>query len=231
MRRIDMKKLEASAPMRTSALELPTLILNKGWQGIDACTVKEALCDVYSERAKIVHPISFTCHDLEEWMEMDIAEGEPFVQSLRGRIKVPEVIVHQEYNRIPHRKVVFSRRNLWKRDNFRCQYCGVRPPYDEITIDHVLPRSKGGLSTFENCVLACIDCNKKKDNRTPEEAGMRLFRYVEQGGKLMKEFYHRPKKPVWSPIYAVKRQKVPASWSAFLHQKIDEIYWNVELEP
>lgn len=229
MRRADIKKIETLN--NTSSLEMPTLILNKNWQGIDACTVKEAICDVYSDRAKIVHPTSFTVHTLEDWMTMEIPEGDPYIQSVSGRIKIPEVIVHTKYGRIPHRKVVFSRRNLWKRDSFCCQYCGKKPVYDEITIDHVLPRSKGGVSSFENCVLACVDCNKRKDDRTPEQSGMKLFRWIEQDGKLCKSFYHRPIRPKWSPVYAVKRQKVPASWGTFLHQKIDEIYWNTELLP
>lgn len=222
----------ATTETRASPLERPTLILNKNWTGIDACTVRDALSDVCSERARIVHPEMFTAHDIVSWMDFEVPEGEPYIKAVRGRIKVPEVIVLNEYNKIPHRKVVFSRRNLWKRDRMRCQYCGAAPRYDEITIDHVVPRAQGGISSWENCVLACISCNKRKDNKTPEQARMPLWHLIKgPDGKTKKVFYKRPTRPHWSPIYAVRRQKIPASWNAFLSQKIDEMYWDTELEP
>ena len=75
-----------------------------------------------------------------------------------------------EYDRLPTAAVSFSRRNIFKRDHWTCQYCGRQPGGDELTIDHVVPRSQGGVSTWENCVLACIDCNKRKADRTPAQA-------------------------------------------------------------
>lgn len=94
------------------------------------------------------------------------------------RVRVPEVIVLTSYDRLPSNAVTFSRRNIFKRDRFTCQYCGKQPGSEELTIDHVLPRAQGGTSTWENCVLACIECNAKKADRTPDRH-RRLVRHAE----------------------------------------------------
>lgn len=199
-----------------SGLDHATLILNKSWIPIDATTARNALVDVVSGKAQIVCPETYEMHDIESWMDRKITEGSPVIQTVRAPIQVPEVIVNQ-YGKMPKRSVVFSRRNLWRRDHWTCQYCGNRPKPDEITVDHVLPKSRGGITTFENCVLACVSCNKKKDNHTPGEAGMKL--------KTI------PKTPCWSPIYAVKRKHLPQSWSKFVQSMVDDLYWNSPLEP
>jgi 5-methylcytosine-specific restriction endonuclease McrA len=215
-----------------SELDAPVLVLNKAWQSIDAYRAQKALSAVMSERARFVHPQHFTLHDINSWMELDLVDGEAFIQSVRQRIKTPEVIVLNKYDKIPKRVVIFSRRNLWKRDKYRCQYCGKRPKNDEISIDHILPKSRGGVSSFENCVLSCMECNMQKNHRLPEEAHMRLFRCAKnRQGEVEKHFYTRPKRPVWSPLYAIPRNTIPASWANFLHQKIDELYWDSELDP
>lgn len=218
--------------MQGSVLDHPTLVLNKGWQGINAKPVREALGDVLSERANILHPDEYTQHNWESWTGIPVGIDEPALCTPRSRIKIPEIIILKDYNKVRHRRVKFSRRNLWKRDNFCCQFCGHRPRNDEITMDHVVPKSRGGKSSFKNCVLACIECNKRKDNRTPEEAGMRLFRWVKgQEGEPVKQYYNRPKAPTWSPLYSVGRRRIPRSWTSFVKNMIDDLYWDTELEP
>jgi 5-methylcytosine-specific restriction endonuclease McrA len=133
------------------------------------------------------------------------------MSSVNLRLRVPEVIALTGYDRMPRRAVTFSRRNIFKRDRFQCQYCGVSPGCEELTIDHVTPRAQGGVSSWTNCVLACIDCNKRKADRTPKQAGMALA--------------SAPRRPAWKPAYADHRVRL-ASWSKF----ISEAYWNVELE-
>jgi 5-methylcytosine-specific restriction endonuclease McrA len=127
-------------------------------------------------------------------------------------IRVPEVIVLVQYDRAPRRHVPFSRRNLYRRDHYTCQYCGSRPGTENLSIDHVVPRSFGGHTTWTNCVLACIRCNIRKSNRSPEKAAMRLLR--------------KPFKPRWIPQVALPKGIVKRSWSQF----ISERYWEVELE-
>lgn len=218
--------------MSFPALDLPTLVLNKSWQAVNASTVRDALGNVCADRARILHPVEFTQHDFDSWMQLPVESDEPYIKLFGGgRVKVPEIIILRQYDKVRNQPVVFSRRNLWKRDNFRCQYCGSRPPADEITIDHVMPKSRGGISCFTNCVLACVDCNKHKDNKTPTEAGMKLFRFVKgANGDMVKQYYKTPKTPHWSPLYAVRRMMVPPSWSMFIKQTIDDLYWDTELE-
>ncbi len=122
----------------------------------------------------------------------------------------PEVVALVEYDRLPSAVVAFSRRNVFKRDRYTCQYCGTQPGTDELTIDHVLPRSRGGQSTWTNCVLACFQCNKRKADRTPEQAGMHLKK--------------RPVRPNSRPLYADHHVRIE-SWTKF----ISEAYWSVEL--
>lgn len=224
--------------MTGSVLHDPVLVLNKGWIPIDAVPVRDALADVCGEKARIVHPETYQLFDMDGWLDQEVPAGARFLRTARSPIRVPEVIVN-DYNHIPIRTVVFSRRNLWKRDGFRCQYCGRKPSPDEITIDHVVPRAiwvrqnhEKSVTSFENCVLACIECNKKKDNRTPEQAGMRLRRMIKgTEGVLKPVYYTRPKAPNWNPIYAIRRyQAIPESWSKFVENIVSELYWNVELE-
>jgi len=213
-----------------SALSLPSLVLNRNWQPINAVPVWSALSKVSSAKAQIIHPDTYEMYNIEGWMDLPVKEGDLCVRTPSQRVKVPEVIVNR-YPRLPIRKVHFSRSNLWTRDGYNCQYCGKRPRADEITVDHVVPRSKGGKTTFENTVLACLKCNVKKDNRTPEQANMKLFRIKRTKNGVIREFYHRPKTPVWSPMFSLKRQTVPASWSKFIQNMIEDLYWNTELDP
>lgn len=214
-----------------SSLEQPTLVLNKSWQPINACIAKDALRDVFAERAKILHPVEYVQYDIDDWIRLPVADDESFIRTVNGRIKVPEIIVLRNYDKVRNQPVIFSRRNLWRRDRFHCQYCGKRPPPDEVTIDHILPKSRGGTSCFSNCVLACIECNTKKNNRTPEEAGMKLIRLIKkQDGTIAYQNYAKPKTPRWSPIFSVHRAKMPASWAAFVQNLINDMYWDTELE-
>ena len=132
------------------------------------------------------------------------------IHSVSFTIKLPSVIRLLKLVKRPERPVRFSRQNIYLRDNYKCQYCGEQFPTEELTYDHVLPRSKGGRTEWENIVTCCIDCNKKKGGRTPEEAGMKLIR--------------RPVRPKWIPALRITIgiRSIPDSWR-------DYLYWNVEL--
>jgi len=197
--------------MVAAVLDRPTLILNRNWQPVGVNTVARALVKVFSETARIVDPADFRLYTWEDWAALRPADGEAVIHTQRLTLRVPEVAVLTSYDRIPANAVTFSRRNVFKRDRFTCQYCGKQPGSEELTIDHVLPRSHGGLSTWENCVLACVDCNRIKADRTPDQAGMVLRR--------------KPVRPLWKPLYAPSGVRI-ASWGKFL----SEAYWNVELE-
>jgi 5-methylcytosine-specific restriction endonuclease McrA len=199
-----------------SLLERPALILNKRWVPIRTSTAREAIGLVASGSARIIDPQTYEVHDLDSWHAVsearEIFEGSR-IRSMRLSLVPPEVVVLTEYEGLGARAVVFSRSNLFKRDRYTCQYCGARPNTSEMTIDHILPRSRGGLSSWENCVLSCFDCNKRKRDRTPDESGMRLRK--------------SPVRPSWAALSALSHRVKCASWRNFLSQA----YWETELEP
>ncbi|REJ91101.1 MAG: HNH endonuclease [Planctomycetota bacterium] len=196
--------------MVAAVLDRPTLVLNRNWQPVGVATVARSLVKVWNESARIVDPADYRLYDWTDWARLQPEEGDPFIRTRRLRLRVPEVITLTQYDRLPNNAVTFSRRNVFKRDRFTCQYCGKQPGLEELTIDHVIPRAQGGTSTWDNCVLACIDCNARKADRTPEQARMPLR--------------HKPTRPVWRPLYGSHGVRID-SWSKF----VSEAYWNVEL--
>lgn len=214
-----------------TALNNPVLWLNKSWLAHDSSTVEESFKTVCSGRGLFLEPKSYCKHDIASWISLPVADGAEFIQLTQKRIRAPELMLLVEYNRIPVRVVVFCRRNIWCRDKGFCQYCGKRPSQDDISIDHIHPKSKGGLSTFENCVLCCTTCNLKKGDRSLGEAGMRLQKPKKYpDGKWNMVYYDRPKRPRWNPLYTLRRKTYPASWAAFLRDFDESMYWEVELE-
>ncbi len=197
--------------MVASVLQRPTLVLNRNWQPVNVATVARALVLLWNESARVVDATDYQTFDWNDWSKLRPDAGDLFVQAIRFRVRVPEVITLTEYDRLPTAAVTFSRRNIFKRDKFVCQYCGEQPGTDALTIDHVVPRAQGGESLWDNCVLACVDCNHRKADRTPKQAGMRLRR--------------EPVRPKWTPLYAAHDLRIE-SWSKF----VSEAYWNVELE-
>ena len=202
--------------MKSSVLDRPTLVLNKTWTPIRTTTAREAIGLVATGSAKIIDPVTYEVHDLDSWHAVSLAQ-ERFegtrIRSMRLSLAPPEVIVLTTYEGVGTRVVVFSRSNLFKRDRFMCQYCGARPRTSEMTIDHILPRSRGGTSSWENCVLACFHCNRKKKNRTPDEAHMRMRKPAV--------------KPSWAALSAFSQPARIESWKSFLSRA----YWEAELEP
>ena len=125
---------------------------------------------------------------------------------------MPRIILLLMYDRLPKKEVKFTRHNIFERDKNTCQYCGRVFDRKDLNLDHVIPRDRGGPTTWENIVCSCIECNTQKANRTPQEAGLRLIR--------------KPKRPKWRPFvqinFSLHRHD---SWKHF----IDLAYWNVEL--
>lgn len=197
--------------MVAGIIERPTLVLNCNWQPVGVQTVARALVKLFSGTAKVVDPADYQQYTWDDWTRLEVNDAELFVQTSRIRLRVPEVIVLTSFDRVPVAHVTFSRRNIYKRDKYTCQYCGAQPGAAELTIDHVVPRSHGGLSSWDNCVLACVDCNSRKADRTPDQARMPL--------------HQEPIRPRWRPDYSLRGVRID-SWARF----ISESYWNVELE-
>jgi 5-methylcytosine-specific restriction endonuclease McrA len=187
--------------MTRNVLELPTLVLNRNWQPVHVTPVIRALVMIWNETAKAVETDEYRLYDWPEWSELESLDGGPCVRSAHRRLRAPEVICLSDYDRLPGAAVTFSRRNVAKRDHHVCQYWGAQPGAEAITIDHVVPRSQGGASSWTNCVAACIVCNNRKGDRTPEHAGMKLR--------------HRPVRPEWKPLYRAQGERVE-SWTQLL---------------
>ena len=132
------------------------LVLNQDYQALSVCSVERAVVLVVLHKAEMVevHP-------------------ERALRSVRSRYPWPSVVRLKSYVRVPYRKVLLTRRNVLRRDGHRCQYCGGT---ERLTIDHVLPKSRGGPDAWENLVAACVPCNNRKGNKTPDEARMPLAR-------------------------------------------------------
>lgn len=197
--------------MLAEVLQRPTLVLNRNWQPVNVATVGRSLVLLWNQTARAVDPGNYQTYTWSDWARLTPPVGEPCIRTARQRLRVPEVVTLTEYDRLPEASVAFSRRNIFKRDHYTCQYCGLQPGAEELTIDHVVPRSHGGTSTWDNCVLACVACNKRKADRTPVQAGLRLRK--------------PPVRPTWKPLYAFHNVRIE-SWSKF----VSEAYWNVELE-
>ena len=198
------------------ALARTVLVLNRRWDPIQTTSVKDAIGLVAKGSATVIDPATFERHDLLSWGEVSKAMksvGDNLIRSQYLAIVPPEVVVLTAYEGRGERSVVFSRKNIFKRDRYTCQYCGKQPGPEELTIDHVMPRSRGGTSTWENCLLACVACNKRKADKTPEEAGMPMRKV--------------PKKPSWKTLAQVHPKARRESWEQFLGRA----YWEVELEP
>ena len=140
--------------MHATCLADPTLVLNKNWLPIQVCTVRRAFTMLFKDLARVVEPDDFSLYDFESWSDLAIPRGESFVQGVGDRIRVPEVIVLHNCDRFNRPRVVFTRRNLFRRDRNSCQYCGKRCTTENLSIDHVIPRCAGGIGSWTNCVVA-----------------------------------------------------------------------------
>ncbi len=187
------------------------LVLNSVFQAVQVTTVRRAFRLFYAGRARAVAP-DFSTYDFENWCDLPVGADHERIHTPRRAIRIPRVIQLLHYDRVPRREVRFTRRNIFFRDRNRCQYCGRVFAQHELNLDHVVPLSRGGASTWENVVCACIACNGRKGSRTPHEAGMLLVR--------------TPKRPAGHPI-------LRAGWIGPRYEEwrtfLDVAYWNVEL--
>lgn len=148
----------SSPARRPSVMQEPVLVLNATFEPINVTAVRRALVLLLKGVAQAE--------------EHNHAE----VHSASASMRVPSVIRLLTYRRIPQQTRALSRKNILLRDRNTCQFCGRTLPASELTLDHVIPRSRGGLSTWENLVTCCYRCNNRKGNHTPEEVGLRLVR-------------------------------------------------------
>lgn len=197
-------------------LNQQVLVLNRLWQAVNVCSVRRALSLLFEGHAQVVMGMSdgsFQTFNFNEWT--DFSQQEPEAESIHTvsfRMRIPKVILLLFFDRLPKKEVKFTRHNIFERDQNTCQYCGRTFDRKDLNLDHVIPRDRGGPTTWENIVCSCIMCNTRKANRTPQEAGMHLVR--------------KPKRPKWRPFIQVNLGlNCHDSWKHFL----DLAYWNVEI--
>ena len=210
------------SPSPNTALDASVLVLNKLFMAIHIISVRRAFCLLCKNLAEVVslEDGQFTTYDFATWREVSEyrarhfrQEDDDWVRTVTCEIQVPRVIRLLGYERLPKQTVKFNRRNIFARDNNLCQYCGRRFPTTELSLDHIIPRSQGGRTTWENIVCACVGCNVRKGGRTPKQAHMSLIR--------------KPEKPKRSPLLNQKLTLTKYhSWKTFL----ENAYWSVELK-
>jgi 5-methylcytosine-specific restriction endonuclease McrA len=206
----------------SSALDASVLVLNKLFMAVHIISVRRAFILLCKDLAEVVslEDGQFATYDFESWREVSEfrakyfrQEEDDWVRTATSEIQVPRVIRLLGYEKLPRQTVKFNRRNIFARDHNQCQYCGKKFPTTDLSLDHIVPRSQGGVSTWENIVCACINCNVKKGGRTPKQAHMTLIR--------------KPEKPKRSPLLNLKMTlNKYQSWKTFL----ENAYWSVELK-
>ncbi len=186
------------------------LVLNRLWQAVNVIGSKRAFSLLSQEHARVIHSIDDDFHVLQftEWVDYSItqhsSDGWDCVRTVRWEIRVPKILLLSHYDRLPMKEVKFTRQSLFERDNFTCQYCRKTFPQKNLNLDHVIPRERGGKTTWENIVTSCLRCNGRKGNRLPHEASMRLVR--------------KPQRPKYRPfINFVLGSDLDESWLNFLN--------------
>lgn len=211
-----MSLAESACPLSSSVL-----VLNRHYLAVHVINVRRAFALLVRDLAEVIHVEDgqYANYDFESWREVSELRAqfkepnEDWLRSVNFEVQVPRVIRLLFYERVPNQTVRFNRRNLFARDNNSCQYCGKRFSTSELSLDHVVPRSRGGDTSWENIVCACIACNVRKGGRTPQEAHMALVR--------------KPTKPKRSPLVTLKLGNPKyESWKSFL----SNAYWSVDLK-
>jgi 5-methylcytosine-specific restriction endonuclease McrA len=206
-------------PAVSTALHASVLVLNRLYMAVHVIGVRRAFALLCCELAEVIHASEdgvFANYTFESWLEASQLRThhrqseEDWVRSVNFEIQVPRVIRLLRYDRLPKHGVHLNRRNVLARDGHQCQYCGRHFPVHQLSLDHVLPRSQGGPTTWENIVCACLACNVKKGGRTPHEAKMVLVR--------------KPAKPKRNPMLTLKLENPKyESWRTWL----DGVHWEI----
>lgn len=157
------------------------LVLNKHWNALGITKMPRALALILSEyrdgtpKAKIINKNNFQLMTWEEWKKLEIEENEEILKGASGIYKAPQAIKLEKCERFVKVETAFNKKNLFYRDHKQCQYCGIKPGIEQLTNDHVVPKSLGGKTSWLNCTTACRLCNAKKGNLTLEKSGMTLL--------------------------------------------------------
>ena len=193
------------------------LVLNKHFVAITVTSWKKAIRLVYLDHADVVDE-EYKTYSFKDWVELSqYIKDHPagFIHTCKFKIAIPEVISLKYYDKIRFEEPRLTRKNIYEHYEYKCCYCGKKFSVDKLNIDHVVPRSRGGKTEWTNIVTSCIECNLKKGNKLPQEAGMKLVIPPS-----------KPQRRIKLALVLNSNIKIPSSWQKF----IDTLYWNIELE-
>lgn len=182
------------------------LVLNKSWMAINTSTVRHAVSLMFAGQARgiLISDNKIQALNWEEWTNITVSEEEEAIKTITQKIKLPSIVVMNFCDKIPKQIIKFTQNNLWERDNFTCQYTGKKVTRQTGNIDHIIPKSLGGKTCWENCVIACKDINAQKSDKTPEQAGLKLIK--------------KPTRPRIMPVsFFIKNKEKNLDWNWFLH--------------
>jgi 5-methylcytosine-specific restriction endonuclease McrA len=196
---------------------MSTLVLNRNFYAVQIADFKDVMAKLYTGEAQALDE-NLTTYDFTDWCSLSALmenHSHGFINTVSLKIAIPEVIRLTKYDRLPRTQVKFTRKNILEHYKHHCCYCNVRV-VKEWNLDHVIPRSKGGSTDWSNIVLSCLNCNTRKADKTPEEAGMILL--------------VQPSRPKWKGARTVTIHAplpIPKSWQML----IDRAYYETPLEP
>lgn len=190
-------------------MKYDTLVLNRSYFAVQICDSRKAMSLLFQNKSHTIDE-DFCVYDWKMWLEFStlpkvLDNGYHFMNTITHKIAIPDTIILVDLDRLPRRDVKYSRENILQRDKFTCQYCGIHYKRDKLTLDHVVPKSHGGNNSWSNVVCSCQECNFRKANRTPKQAGMNLL--------------HVPKEPKWfDPLHKIASfNEIRPTWKKFLN--------------
>jgi len=186
-------------------LDREVLILNKSWNPIRIQTVLDAITLVYRKRAAFINVQNYEVYGWDNWVKIPPKEGEEYITTSYFSFKIPKVIVLTHFNDIPVYRVNINKRTIFESDNFICQYSNKKVSLKSGNLDHIIPKSKGGKKTWNNIVCCDAKINSFKNDRTPEEAGLKLLK--------------KPEKLDYRKTVLTYKEGMPEEWKNFLKEK------------
>ena len=178
--------------MGATVLNYHVLVLNKHYMPVRIVNVKRAVSLLTRHLAEVIDLDRghYNNYDFGSWLEVSELkkEFEPdahdFIHTVRISVAVPRIVRLLFYDRLPRKEVTLNRRNIYARDHNHCQYCGKKFPPSELSLDHVIPKTQGGKESWHNLVCACLRCNNRKGNRSPDQVGLALLRKPRQPNNI-----------------------------------------------
>lgn len=152
--------------MNTTVINRNVLLLNQNYEPLTVCSARRAIVLLFQGKAEMIE----TANGLK-------------IHTVTRSFSLPSVVRLWQYRRVPYKRIMLTRKNIISRDNHQCQYCGTSK--GAMTVDHVIPKTRKGLESWENMVCACVRCNNKKGDRTPLEAGMKLLKWPKRPSHIM----------------------------------------------